>query len=101
MEYAKSLIKRRPGEKVEDDEQEDIEENWTFIGDENEDSDVLSRAKSLDGKDKMYGPGLDEIAIGDLERRIEKEIEKAGPMPREREREREVRKDVKGQAKVW
>lgn len=97
MEYAKSLIKRRPGEKPEEDEAEDIEENWTFIGDENENSDVLSRVKS------PMSPGngdLDEMANAELERRLEEAMSSVGPSAVQRD-EKGSRKEVKGQAKVW
>ena len=97
MEYAKSLIKRRPGEKTEEDEAEDIEENWTFIGDENEDSDVLSRVKS---PMSPGSGGLDEMANAELERRIEEAMSSVESSAKQRD-EKGARRDVKGQAKIW
>ena len=99
MEYAKSLIKRRPGEKHDEDDVEDIEENWTFVGDENEDTDVLTRVKSLDGKDLKMGPGLDEALVSDFGRRIEAEMGRAGPVARERD-EKGIRKNALSQVKL-
>lgn len=99
MEYAKSLIKRRPGEKHDEEDVEDIEENWTFIGDENEESDVLSRVKSLEGKDMRRGAGLDDAMATDLEKRFEREMEKMGHLPGKDERG--LKKDVKSQLKIY
>lgn len=97
MEYAKSLIKRRPVEKTEEDEAEDIEENWTFIGDENKDSDVLSRVKS---PMSPGNGGLDDMANAELERRLEEAMTSVGPSAVQRD-EKGARKDVKGQARMW
>lgn len=59
MEYAKSLIKRRPGEIDPTlDSFDDIEESWTFIGDE-EDADILKRLRNYDGP---RNDGLNEQA---------------------------------------
>jgi sterol 3beta-glucosyltransferase len=46
MEYAKSLIKSRNG-KPSDDNIEDSEESWTFIGDEN-DPELVKRIHNWD-----------------------------------------------------
>jgi sterol 3beta-glucosyltransferase len=46
MEYAKSLIKRKDGNSV-DDAFEESEESWTFIGDEN-DPEVVKAREALD-----------------------------------------------------
>ena len=97
MEYAKSLIKRRPGEKTEEDEAEDIEENWTFIGDENGDSNVLSRVKS---PMPPGNGGLDDMANAELQRRLEEAMSSVGPSAAQRD-EKGARRDVKGQAKMW
>ena len=116
MEYATSLIKRRPGEKVGmgEEETEEIEENWTFIGDGEEESGVVGRVRSLDGTDaRVSGRGLDEVvtargdpgeesADADLERRIEREMEGlAEEKGKAKERASAVKREVRGQAKVW
>lgn len=48
LEYARSLIKRRPGEEPpkEDDEDEAEEESWTFVGRDEPDPEVLTRRLS-------------------------------------------------------
>jgi sterol 3beta-glucosyltransferase len=47
LEYAKSLIKRKDG-KAPDDNMEDSEESWTFIGDDN-DPELIKRIQDWDG----------------------------------------------------
>lgn len=47
LEYAKSLIKK-PSNKSVDDQAEDFEESWTFIGDEN-DPELLKRIHQWEG----------------------------------------------------
>jgi sterol 3beta-glucosyltransferase len=47
MEYAKSLIKSRNG-KLSDDNIDDTEESWTFIGDEN-DPELVKRIQDWEG----------------------------------------------------
>ncbi len=74
MEYAKSLIKRRPGEAANSDTEpaEDIEESWTFIGDD--DMDNLGRVKSLDGGNGLMSAGLDGAGLDEVTERLMRKI---------------------------
>lgn len=50
LDYARSLIKRKDGADAGPvDEVEDIEESWTFIGDENANPEIVKRVKEVSG----------------------------------------------------
>ncbi|ODA81376.2 hypothetical protein RJ55_04341 [Drechmeria coniospora] len=46
LEYAKSLIKRKPGSKPDGEEDDEAEESWTFVGGDEPDPDVVTRRLS-------------------------------------------------------